>query len=77
MVAKTLDEYHTAICGLLNWLEPLIGSNPFHTKGRESGRQVSNLGGGEQDAPSYSLVFSIFLYFSTFAFRRFFRDLTA
>ena len=29
MVAKTLNEYHTAICGLLNWLEPRIGSNPL------------------------------------------------
>jgi len=26
---KTLNEYHTAICGLMNWLEPRIGSNPL------------------------------------------------
>jgi hypothetical protein len=40
---KTLNEYHTAICGLMNWLEPRIGSNPppLRSKGREQGHTAA------------------------------------
>lgn len=51
MVAKTLNEYHTAICGLMKWLEPRIGANPLRFV-----QKVESRGSQKRERRAFSMV---------------------